>query len=102
MTDKELLRFVTSFRFGMLGHKKGSKYCYMVCLPLVSLLKYEGVDVELIEGDVCYYRYWIGHYWLRLKDGRIIDPTAEQFETDKRPMPRVYLGKKPRWYRVSK
>lgn len=101
MTGTQLLSYVRTYRYGMLGRKRGSKYCYMVCYPLQSLLSLEGVETELIEGEVCYYRYWIGHFWLRMTDGKIIDPTAEQFATETRKMPRVYIGPKPRWYRAK-
>ena len=102
ITDKKLIKIVKQFRRGMLGRKCGSKYCYMVCWPLQAYLGLLDFHTDLVEGDVCYYRYWIGHFWLRMDDGRIIDPTADQFSTDRRPMPEIYIGKKPRWYRCAK
>lgn len=101
MNQKQLMLYVKQFRYGMLGRKKGSKYCYMVCWPLSGSLNFLGVKNDLIEGEVYYYGYWIGHFWVRLANGKIIDPTAGQFSTGKRPMPTVYIGKKPRWYRAK-
>jgi len=70
--------------------------CYMVCAPLQSFLEQEGKRTELIEGEV-YGRY---HFWLRLPDGRIIDPTADQFfSSEGAIMPKIYIGKQPLWYK---
>lgn len=99
MDKDKLLKIVKSFRYGMIGRKGGRLQCYKVCAPLQGYLSMIGIETKLIEGDACYYRYWIGHYWLEMEDGKIIDPTAEQFATEKRLMPRVYIGVKPRWYR---
>ena len=43
------------------------------------------------------------HYWLKLPDGRILDPTASQFKTPEgEEMPKMYLGEKPKWYKLKK
>ena len=99
MNESEIRRYAASFRRGLLGRSSGRKECYKVCAPLQSLLSIDGVETFLIEGEVCYHRFWIGHYWLRFKNGRILDPTAEQFRTKYRKMPQVYIGIKPIWYR---
>lgn len=95
----ELLKMVRGFRYGLIGRKNGRKYCYIVCFPLQGFLSIMDIKTEIIEGEVCYYRYWIGHYWLQMESGKIIDPTADQFSTLKRFMPKVYIGTKPKWYR---
>jgi hypothetical protein len=40
------------------------------------------------------------HVWIELKDGTCIDATADQFSTRSRPMPKVYVGPRPEWYKV--
>ena len=89
MTDEELVEFVTEFRDGILNGRPSKWMCFMVCAPLASLLRLSGVTVEVVESDLgeC------NHVWLRLPDGRALDPTADQFnEYGFAPMPPVYLG----------
>jgi len=54
-----------------------------------------GYETTLIEGDFGL----TNHYWLRLTDGRIVDPTADQFSRPDRRMPKIYIGPKPEWYK---
>ena len=94
MTDKQLVRFVAAFRSGMLGRRSSRGCCGMVCLPLSTYLALHGVENEIIEVDLMdepSHRA-ANHCWLRLPDGRALDPTADQFNTDARRFPRVYLG----------
>jgi len=89
MTDDELVRFATEFREGILDGDPSNWMCAAVCWPLSSLLRMHGVPNESVETDlgVC------NHIWLRLADGRALDPTADQFNdisVDK--LPPVYLG----------
>lgn len=87
---------VLSFRKGILGKKSSHKMCFAVCAPLQGFLELMGYQVELVEGE---YQN-TNHYWLQLPDGNIIDPTADQFQTPTgEPMPKVYIGKKPEWYK---
>lgn len=104
--SKELLRIVTSFRKGILGRKSPLKMCYVVCAPLSSYLKLGGYENELTEGEIRLNGQnkglIIGHYWITLKDGRIIDPTASQFnKMGNEDMPLIYFGKKPKWYKLT-
>jgi hypothetical protein len=106
MTDKQLLKTVTSFRKGILGRKSPLKMCYAVCWPLNTYLNGCGVQNELTEGEVKLSGHneglSIGHFWLTLSDGRIIDPTASQFNGfGNEDMPIVYLGEKPKWLIVE-
>jgi hypothetical protein len=90
VTDRQLLRFAASFRRGILGRGKSSRaMCFAVAAPLESLLLMCGVEVRLVKGLVGDWE----HYWLELGDGRILDPTADQFS-----MAPVYLGPLPSWY----
>lgn len=44
----------------------------------------------------------ISHFWITLKDGRIVDPTASQFnKMGNEDMPNVYIGDKPSWYKIN-
>ena len=91
---RPLLRTVTEFRRGILGKRSSMNMCYMVCAPLESYLRTLGWETELVSGKVSGKE----HYWLRLLDGRIIDPTADQFfpEEGDKMMPKVYIGDQPR------
>ena len=85
MTDAELLRFVIEFRRGLLGARASTSHCFAICAPLNSLLTMHGVPNTLVE-------VWLGrqnHVWLRLIDGRALDPSADQFNAG---LPPVYLG----------
>jgi hypothetical protein len=57
----------------------------MVCYPLAGYLAFLGVDVEVCESRVGDWN----HIWLLLPDGRVLDPTADQFDAT---LPVVYLG----------
>lgn len=108
MEEKELLKLVKSFRKGILGKRKPLKMCFAVSAPLSSYLQICGVENELIEGEALLAGHnkgiTIGHYWIKLKGGAIIDATASQFNSfsNQEQMPDVYMGKKPKWYREVK
>ena len=97
MTDKQLIKVVNQFTRGMINGKPTTQKCYLVCAPLYSYLRFIGVDVELIEGEVETDKLIHGHYWLQLSDGRIIDPTANQFEGLQ--LPANYIGQLPSSYK---
>src|SRR5688572_7000189 len=106
MTDIELRKLAWEFRKSMIGRKSGRLRCLTISRPLRDHLHKHKIKCTLIRGAVCYYRCWIGHFWLELEDGRILDVTAEQFATKAwkgqkpRPMPKVFIGRKPRWYKA--
>ena len=83
MTDGELMEFVTEFREGILDARSSDMMCFMVCAPLVTFLRMHGVNAEMVEIE----HDGGNHVWLRLDDGRVLDPTADQFG-----LPPVYLG----------
>lgn len=90
MTDAELIECATEFREGILDGRDSDRMCAMVCWPLAGLLRMYGVETETIESDLgC-----CNHIWLRLEDGRALDPTADQFNRlfPYLKMPPVYLG----------
>jgi hypothetical protein len=93
MTDAQLLKFVTGFRRGIVGRGKSEYMCFAVCAPLVTLLNMHGVPSKLREGTVKFEIGSINHFWIELEDGRVIDPTADQFNRFfGRSLPKVYLG----------
>lgn len=90
MNDRDLIQFATEFREGILGGRPSAWTCAMVCWPLVPLLNMQGVKCEAVESDLSH----LNHIWIRLADGRALDPTADQFN-DLFPgyaLPPVYLG----------
>lgn len=87
---------VLSFRKGLLDGRPSDQMCFVVCWPLHGFLNTLGIACDLIEGNV--KGVSSNHYWLKLPDGRIIDPTADQFNSDYYKMPKVYIGPKPEHY----
>ena len=83
MTDRGILRIAREFRSGILGHGSSAKMCAMVCYPLQSLFSCVGLEARCVE--VALDR--TNHVFLALPDGRVLDPTADQFGG-----PAVYLG----------
>jgi hypothetical protein len=80
----------------ILGRKPSRDQCFVVCSSLQGTLLALGYDPTLVVGEINGEH---DHIWLRLPDGRILDPTADQFKTPTgEPMPAVYLGPLPTWY----
>jgi len=105
MTDKQLLKIVKAFRKGILGKENNpSAKCAMVSLPLQGYLSFAyGIECKVVYGEIndISIGEWV-HTWLELPDGRILDATASQFQTpDGEPMPEIFLGAKPEWYKVT-
>ncbi len=73
--------------------------CYAVCAPLQSYLSLCGYETSLVHGTVDLPDYDADHVWLELADGRIIDPTADQFK--ELNLPPVYIGPLPTCYTES-
>lgn len=95
LTDKQLIRIARDMRAGILGTRSSVDMCMVVSAPLQSMLSaLYGVVCELEE-------VWLdetpqgttNHVFLRLPDGRILDPTADQFGLDP-----IYLGPLPPLY----
>lgn len=103
MTDKQLISFTTKFRKGILNGNTSKGMCFAICSPLSTYLGMGGIKAELTRGLVNLENDGGQHDWLTLKDGRILDPTADQFKKpDGFEMPPVYLGEKPEWYDAGK
>lgn len=90
MSDEELVTFASEFRKGIISTGTSSRgFCGMVCWPLTTLLNLHGVECQEIEVDTGDCR----HVFIRLADGRVLDPTADQFNYFSGiDLPPVYLG----------
>ena len=66
---------------------------YIIFSGSLSLWNFK---TELISGEVITKTTEWGHYWLKLKDDRILDPTAGQLGLG---VPNIYLGKQPKEYK---
>lgn len=103
LSDKELVKICTQFRYGVIGRKPSKGKCYMITAPLQSYLYFLKIESKLIEGFVTIGENITNHYWMELPDNRILDATADQFNEFKNiEMPKVYLGEKPEWYMNKK
>lgn len=102
MEDKQLISYCRSFREGLLGGRSSYLMCAAVCWPLVGLLEMlYSVKCEAVESHLGE----INHVWIKLADGRALDPTADQFNgilctaairllgCGSNKLPDVYLGK---------
>lgn len=102
MTDDELIETCRDFRNGLLGEGKCSVgMCAAVSWPLAAFLRSLcGIDAECVESDLsdhsesAFYK----HVWIRLPDGRVLDPTFDQFCSEE--LSDIYLGK-PTEFHVS-
>jgi hypothetical protein len=95
VTDKALIRFAKEFRDGLLAGRASDRMCGVVCWPLAALLRVNGVDCEAegIEWSMDGEAEARNHWFIQLADGRILDPTADQFG-----LKPVYLGPMPQLY----
>lgn len=87
--DRELLRVARAARERITLGSAAQGWCIAVCVPLAVYLTRRGVPAIDVHGGVGDWQ----HVWIALADGRILDPTADQFN---RPgatkMPQIYLG----------
>src|SRR5271165_5321579 len=89
MTDKQLVRFCRSFRKGILAGRSSAMMCAAVCWPLATLLEMHGIKCETVESDLGD----MNHVWIKLADGRALDPTSDQFNALwLKDYPDIYLG----------
>ena len=95
LTDKQLVKTCREFRRGILGkHGSGVGMCAAVCWPLSAYLSAIcGVKNECVTSDLSEIQSsnYYGHVWIKLSDGRALDPTFDQFCSEE-PVD-IYLGK---------
>lgn len=88
MSDVDLVAAVLAFRSGLLEGRASHGMCGVLCFPLQGYLQAIGIETALMASTPSIGE-WKGHLWLALKDGRALDPTADQYGGDR---PAVYLG----------
>ena len=97
MKDSELLRVAEEFRDGILDGQSSYLMCHVVSYPLQGFLQMLGVKSEVTVGDIGF----ANHVWLTLDDGRILDPTIDQYsQYEWCPKVKVYLGKELPFYQA--
>lgn len=104
---KHLEKVCLDFRRGILGRRSSHRMCNAICRPLQAWLSFsENLQTRTVQGlfvkhdgDPNIFRWAMWHWWLKLPDGRIIDPTADQLKRYEYPaMPKVFIGERPDWY----
>ena len=95
MKDRALVKFASEFREGILDGGPSDMMCAAVCWPLVTLLNMQGVKCRSVESDLGA----LSHIWIKLDDGRALDPTIDQFNYlfDEK-WPEVYLGEPTKYH----
>src|SRR6266849_4075219 len=89
LKDAELIQCAAEWRESMIEDnafgEDGSAWlmCFVICAPLQGYLSFLGLDTQLKEGIVKLppgsEAEHVEHTWLQLSDGRVLDPTADQF-----------------------
>lgn len=98
-TDEEIRDIAKKFVKGLLSKKSTTDMCYLVCQPLQAYLYFLNVDCKLTEGEIKFAGNEWHHFWITLADGRIIDPTANQFiKNSGIRMKNLYVREKPYYY----
>ena len=85
LPDTDLVSIATEFRDAIVGSTSSTRQCAIVCYPLAGYLHFLGITVYV---EVTLLRRTT-HVWIRLPDGRALDPTVDQFDPS---LPPVYLG----------
>jgi hypothetical protein len=89
MTDQEVCLYATDFRRAILGDAPSDRMCAAISAPMCSALGVLEVPVELVKSDFGAFN----HVFLDLLDGRLLDPTADQFNwLNVCAFPAIYVG----------
>lgn len=75
MTDVELLQDASEFRDAIFGDKDSARMCAAISDPLCAALEVKGVPAQVMESNPGESN----HVFIQLQDGRVLDPTADQF-----------------------
>lgn len=102
MTDKEILSIAKGFRRGLLGKHKPDMMCYAVSNPLAAYFNFLGIRCGAYECTVDFpeHEMFYGHWIIVFPDGKILDPTASQFNKHGMNMPDIYMGAVPANYKM--
>lgn len=95
LSDAEIIKIAKGFTKGILNGRSTVDMCFIVCSSLAAYLSGAGVECTLTEGCINHCENELHHYWITLKDGRIIDPTADQFG-----LLNVWVRKQPSNYKM--
>lgn len=90
MTDEELIYVCTEFRSGLLNNSDSTSMCAVVSWAIQGYLSSVcNVNIECFTTDLSDNTNTdaANHVWLLLPDGRVLDPTYDQFGGDP-----IYLG----------
>lgn len=103
MTEKQIKKLAEGFRIGMISNSSSRSMCFAISAPLQGYLSACGVQCELVKGELATMQGICEHYWLKLPSGKILDPTADQFNgiAGSKDMPKVYLGEQPVNYLIN-
>lgn len=87
---KKYIDGIEEFRKGVLGRRNPKGQCAVVSFALQGFLSaFFGIQTAVHESDVGKWN----HVYLVDRDGTVIDATIDQFDTDKKKYPKVYIGK---------
>ena len=97
MKETELRKVANDF---VKGFGKVERMCFFLSAALQGYLSSAfGIETKLVNGLVNIGSEWHGHYWLELKNKKILDTTFGQFQN---PISlKVYLGKLPENYYIG-
>lgn len=92
--DDDLYMAVESFCADFFpGDREGR--CFDIVFPLSGHLRELFPSLYIVDGIVPVNGINHHHYWIKLPDGRIVDPTARQFNCK---FPESYIGACPKNY----
>lgn len=85
----ELLTYARVFREAILQGASSERMCVALSAPLHAAFQARGTPSQLVVSDLGECE----HIFLRLADGQVLDPTADQFNwCSRQKLPGVYLG----------
>lgn len=86
----DLLTYAQDFRESVLQGCSSQRMCVALSAPLHAAFRARGTASELLITDLGECE----HVFLRLADGQVLDPTADQFNSFSREkLPGVYVGR---------
>lgn len=93
MNSKQLKKFVTKFREGILQGRSPDSMCFAVCWPLMGVLWGMGIHCDMLT-----FQFPHSNHVILSVNGIIIDPTADQFKHLDPSLDGVVVGPMPEIY----